>query len=178
MVRVLKLATPHKVKKMKRNKQLLLCEAPNCTIQGSRFYQLLRRYLRNQSPYASSVKYPRYSSKLKCTTCVMTNMYCIPKYKAKKKKQHRCSFSLIRPCFMLCNQKYNSTSLDARSPILWSESRILLVGIIVVHYALFLNSSSAHELLRDPIRAKNILVIVIKTKITICTFKLYPIATE
>ena len=29
MVRVLKLATPHKVKRAKRNKQLLLCEAPN-----------------------------------------------------------------------------------------------------------------------------------------------------
>ena len=28
MVRVLKLATPHKVKRMKRNKLLLLCEAP------------------------------------------------------------------------------------------------------------------------------------------------------
>ena len=28
MVRVLKLATPHQVKRMKRNKQLLLCEAP------------------------------------------------------------------------------------------------------------------------------------------------------
>ena len=32
MVRVLKLATPHKAKKMKRNKQLLLCEEPNPTI--------------------------------------------------------------------------------------------------------------------------------------------------
>ena len=31
MVRVLKLATPHKVKRMKRNKQLLLCEAPKCS---------------------------------------------------------------------------------------------------------------------------------------------------
>ena len=32
MVRVLKLATPHYVKRTKRNNQLLLCEAPKPTI--------------------------------------------------------------------------------------------------------------------------------------------------
>ena len=34
MVRVLKLPTPHQVKRMKRNKHLLLCEAPKYAISG------------------------------------------------------------------------------------------------------------------------------------------------
>ena len=55
MVRVLKLATPHQVKRAKRNKQLLLCEAPKRVI-----VRLSVRFFRPRFLYQSPVQFPDF----------------------------------------------------------------------------------------------------------------------
>ena len=50
MVRVLKLTTPHKVNRAKRNKQLLLCEAPKRSLSLTSPLHALPRALSEYNP--------------------------------------------------------------------------------------------------------------------------------